>query len=58
MVQDGKILKPILYFLCETWTTTARHRNRVNAMEVGFLRKIENKINRIRTSTYIEKYYK
>lgn len=38
-----KLVKPILIFGHLTWPTSERQRNRLNAIEMGFLRKIENK---------------
>lgn len=43
-----KVVKPTLSFASETWTTTQRQRNKLNSMEMRFLRKIQGKTRRDR----------
>lgn len=42
----------------ETWARTERHRNRLNAIEMGFLTEIENKsrMDRIRIQEMVKHY--
>lgn len=49
-----KVVRPTIMYSSETWTLTEKHKSRLNAMEMRFLRRIENKTkkDRIRNDTY------
>lgn len=48
------VIRPTLTYSSETWTMTERQINSINAMEIRFIRKIENKTrrDRIRNEIY------
>lgn len=49
-----KVVRPTIMYSSETWTLTEKHKTRLNAMEMRFLRRIENKTkkDKIRNDTY------